>query len=111
MFYCEDDIIPAINAAEKIFGKQSQYDLERYEDMPVYYNALLVTREFGKLWSGDLKISWDGLQESLNLLSTTINQRVFFIYGDTDDERMQAGFNINGCTMYSTNDLRETDSL
>jgi len=78
MFYTAEDVQPAVNAAVKMFGPQGRMETGKN----VLYNAYIFTREFGKLWYGD--ISKDGIGEKLKMLSATINMNVSLV-----DEQFQ----------------------
>lgn len=53
MFYTEDDVTPAVNEAVKIFG---EVGLMHY-DTGHMKNQNIVTKEFGKVWYGDVDIN------------------------------------------------------
>lgn len=71
MFWTYEDIQPAVESARKLFGPENQY----VSDTP-YKNVSIMTREYGKLWFGDLESTKD-IQERLEMLSVTINQKVY----------------------------------
>ena len=73
MFYTAEDVQPAVNAAVKMFGPQGRMDTGKN----VFYNASVFTKEYGKLWYGD--ISKDGVGEKLKMLSATINMNVSLV--------------------------------
>jgi len=73
MFWQAEDIQPAVNAAVKMFGPQGRMDTGKN----VFYNVSVFTKEYGKLWYGD--ISKDGIGEKLKMLSTTINMNVSLV--------------------------------
>lgn len=73
MFYTEEDVQPAVDAAVKIFGKQGSMDTGKN----ILYNISIFTREFGKIWYGD--VSTFDLKEKLKELSTIINTEIFVI--------------------------------
>jgi hypothetical protein len=83
MFWQAEDIQPAVNAAVKMFGPQGRMEVGKN----IMYNASIFTKEFGKLWYGD--ISRDGLSGNLAKLSAAINMTVYVI----DDN-----FNIHNIT-------------
>lgn len=74
MFWSEEDIQPVINLAEKLFGSG---DTIQYYNRNAIPNISLMTREFGKLWVGDLEIN-ETTKENMEKLSATINQRIYF---------------------------------
>ena len=73
MFWQAEDVQPAVNAAVKMFGRQGRMDTGKN----VFYNVSVFTREYGKLWYGD--ISKDGVGEKLKMLSATINMNVSLV--------------------------------
>jgi hypothetical protein len=77
MFWQEEDVQPAVNAANSIFGEPNQYF---YGDN-VFKNVTIMTREYGKIWFGDVQLDETlegGFRDSLRSLSKRINQRVCF---------------------------------
>jgi len=88
MFYTQEDIQPAVDLAVKIFGPPEQY--HTWRGGQVMMNVALMTRKYGKIWSGDLSLDKDTgkasteLQRKLDLLSDSINQTVFLTDGDFD---------------------------
>lgn len=73
MFYTAEDIQPAVNAAVKIFGSQGHMDAGKN----VLYNVSVFTKEYGKLWYGD--ISKDGLEEKLRMLRASVNMNISLV--------------------------------
>jgi len=73
MFYTAEDVQPAVNVAVKMFGPQGRMETGKN----ALYNVHIFTREFGKLWYGD--ISKDGIGEKLKTLSATINMNVSLV--------------------------------
>lgn len=73
MFYSEEDIQPAVTAAEKVFGVQGSMDYGKN----VLYNVNIFTREFGKVWYGD--VSAFDVSDKLKELSAMINTPVSLV--------------------------------
>ena len=73
MFWQAEDVQPAVNAAVKMFGRQGRMDTGKN----VFYNVSVFTREYGKLWYGD--IGKDGIEEKLKMLSASINMNVSLV--------------------------------
>jgi hypothetical protein len=73
MFWQAEDVQPAVNAAVKMFGPQGRMSTGKN----VFYNVAVFTREYGKLWYGD--ISKDGISEKLKMLSASINMNVSLV--------------------------------
>ena len=97
MFYESEDIIPAILLTQKIFGKNNNWIYDRNKKF--LKNVAIATREYGKLWYGDLELTED-LQRNLNLLSDSLNQRVYIING----------FNFYSYIKKSNNQLKKVES-
>ena len=66
MFWTDKDIQPSVDLAEKIFGKSEPS------------NEFLFTREFGKLWQGNLDLNKE-CKNKIEMLAATINKRVYLI--------------------------------
>ncbi len=71
MFWRGEDVQPAIESAEKLFGPSNQY----LHNTP-YKNVSIMSREFGKLWFGDVELT-DKFKEKMEMLSVTINQKLY----------------------------------
>lgn len=82
MFYTHEDIQPAVELAQRVLGKQNTY-------LPTANNSLhgisVATREYGKLWHGDLYYG-DKLFHQLESLSATLNQVVYLIHSFSFDD-------------------------
>jgi hypothetical protein len=78
MFWQAEDVQPAVNIAAKMFGQQGRMEVGRN----VIYNVSIFTREFGKLWYGD--INTNGLAERLKTLSAAINMTVYVVDDNFD---------------------------
>lgn len=78
MFWQSEDVQPAVNVAVKMFGPQGNMETGKN----VVYNVSIFTREFGKLWYGDLIT--DGLADKLRMLSAAINMTVYVIDDNFD---------------------------
>jgi len=99
MFWTEEDVQPAVDLAVKLFGPNNQY----HYDKNTHKNIHIMTREFGKIWFGDLKIT-DEVRNNLENLSVTINQTIYLL---TDHENLDQA-------LYKTSsklrELLETDN-
>ena len=71
MFWTDEDIKPAVDSAEQLFGPQNQY----IKDTP-YKNMSIISREFGKIWYGDVDFD-ENFKEKMEMLSVTINQKLY----------------------------------
>jgi hypothetical protein len=73
MFYENDDIQPAVNVATEMFGNVGKM----LHGKNVLYNVTLATREFGKIWYGDMDTIAMSPQSQCAVLSQRINQTVY----------------------------------
>lgn len=73
MFYSAEDVLPAVQMAEKVFGPVGHIT----KGKNVLYNVSVASREFGKLWYGDIEAS--DVVSLLNALSNSIRQKVFIL--------------------------------
>lgn len=70
MFYSEEDLTPAVNAAVETFGPMSNI----IESKQSRRNITIASKEFGKLWFGDTDVD---IEQGCKLLSKRINQVVY----------------------------------
>ncbi len=73
MFYTQEDIEPAVRAAEQLFGKQAQYVVNDSKEF-VYIG--LETPKFGMIWYGDYSGTFAKVSSLADKLSSTIGQKV-----------------------------------
>tara|TARA_S200002703_G_scaffold91915_1_gene79449 strand:- start:3254 stop:3559 length:306 start_codon:yes stop_codon:yes gene_type:complete len=73
MFWTDEDIQPAIDLAVKLFGSNNRYE---HDNRNAHRNVSIMTKEYGKIWFGDLELN-DEARENMEKLSVTINQRVY----------------------------------
>lgn len=88
MFYSAEDVQPAVDLAVKVCGTMGNVTINKN----ALHNVSVATREFGKLWYGDLEKS--DVVSILNTISAAINQKVYVL-----DEQ----FNFNSPILTSTN--------
>jgi len=93
MFWRNEDVQPAVDLAVKLFGPNNYME---HHNRNAYRNMSIMTREFGKLWFGDMELN-EQTKENMEKLSVTINQRVYF----TRD------FNVDNALYVTTSKLRE----
>lgn len=72
MFYTEEDIQPAVDAAIEVFGITGNM----IHDNNAIIDVVVWTPEFGKLWYGDVPGPLDNLKEKCNILSQKIGKPV-----------------------------------
>ena len=68
MFYTAEDVQPAVQVAVELFGPVGNM----MEGKNVTKNVLIGTREFGKIWYGDI----DGDLDFVNSLCLVLSQRI-----------------------------------
>jgi hypothetical protein len=73
MFYNEDDIHPVVAVANEMFGKSGRM----LEGKNVLRNVTLATREFGKIWYGDIDMLAMNPDVQFKNLSQRISQIVY----------------------------------
>jgi hypothetical protein len=73
MFWTDEDIQPAVSAAEQIFGKQAQYHTAPYVHVAV------ETPKYGKIWYGDISGTFQTVQEMGSKLATKLNETISVI--------------------------------
>ena len=66
MFWQAEDVQPAVKAVAEVFGKVGVMETGKN----VLYNVSIFSRQYGKLWYGDLVN--DGISEKLTSLSTKL---------------------------------------
>lgn len=71
MFYTEEDVTPAVTAAIELFGPVGAIS----NDKNVVKNVSIATREFGKLWYGDVDKAT--VKEKCLSLGARINQKIY----------------------------------
>ena len=73
MFYTEEDVVSAVQTAIELFGPVgNMLESGRF----VSQNVIIGSREFGKLWYGDVEGTLDYVNELCEILSKRINQQV-----------------------------------
>lgn len=68
MFYTEEDVAPAVQVATELFGPVGNMIYGKN----VTKNVLIGTREFGKIWYGDV----EGDVEFITGLCSVLSQRI-----------------------------------
>ena len=74
MFYVDEDVVSAVKEATRIFGTVGNIDINSDKK---YMNVSICTRQFGKIWYGD--ISKQSIPELLNTLSKSIQQKAYIL--------------------------------
>ena len=76
MFYTDEDVTPAVQTATELFGPVGNL---LNEGRFITRNVIVGTREFGKLWYGDVEGTVDYVNELCEILSKRINQQVMIV--------------------------------
>ena len=76
MFYTEEDVTPAVQIATELFGPVGNM---LPDSRFVSRNVIIGTREFGKLWYGDVEGTIDYVNELCEILAKRINQQVSIV--------------------------------
>jgi hypothetical protein len=66
MFWQAEDVEPVVKAVTEVFGTVGNMEMGKN----VLYNASIFSRQYGKLWYGDL--TNDGISEKLAALSNKL---------------------------------------
>jgi hypothetical protein len=91
MFYTQEDVQPAVDAAVRIFGRNGSYVFNGNVK-----NVVIATREFGKIWNGDVDVSI--LEDKCSQLARQIGNTVYLFegfYTDNLDFTQAHQFNSN----------------
>ena len=76
MFYTEEDVQPVVQVATELFGPVgNMLESNRF----VSQNVIIGTREFGKLWYGDVAGTTDFVNELCEIMSKRISQQVMVV--------------------------------
>ena len=76
MFYTEEDVEPVVKVATELFGPVGNMLMT---GKFVTQNVIVGTREFGKIWYGDVAGTPDYVNELCEILSKRINQQVLVV--------------------------------
>jgi len=92
MFYVEEDIAPAVDMAQNLFGTVGNMSNESN----TMKNISVATREFGKLWYGDIdgKFSTTMIVEKLGSLSKSLQQKVYILDDSFDFDKPVLSINF-----------------
>lgn len=75
MFYTAEDVQPVVQVATELFGPAGTM----MEGKNVTKNVLIGTREFGKIWYGDVDGDVDFINGLCGVLSQRIGQTVMVV--------------------------------
>lgn len=91
MFYTEEDVQPAVDIAAELFGHPGRL----IDGHKVMRNTSIATRQFGKLWYGDIDTTSTDLEATCIALSQRIGQDVYVFSEDSN-------FNYNANNRYTS---------
>jgi hypothetical protein len=77
MFYSEDEVQPAVTHATMLFGRVGTID-----PVAEHKNVCIATKQFGKLWYGD--VTAQDLAINVPLLQASLGQEIFVLYNNND---------------------------
>lgn len=97
MFYTEEDIQPAIELVISLFGNSNKYE---HDNRNAYKNVSIMTRNFGKLWFGDLELT-DSTKGNMENLSVTLNQKIYLV----------RDYDFDNALYVTTSKLREVNNF
>lgn len=80
MFYVAEDVIPAVKAAEGVFGKSGNMIHNAWK-----MNVSLATKKFGKIWYGDIDMTPAEFDEKCSGLAKTLGSLLFVLENDEYD--------------------------
>ena len=72
MFYTEDDVQPVVNVAVEMFGPNGNM----LDGKNVTKNVIIGTKEFGKIWYGDVDGNVEYIADLCGVMSARINMVV-----------------------------------
>lgn len=76
MFFQEEDIQPVVQVATELFGPVgNMLPSGRF----ITQNVIIGTREFGKVWYGDIEGTTDYITEMCEVMTKRIGQKVFIV--------------------------------
>lgn len=82
MFYVEEDVLPAVKSATELFGPAGSFA----EGKNVIRNVSLATRQFGKIWYGDVDATSSEIANKCKELAQRINQTVYMFNSGNEFE-------------------------
>jgi hypothetical protein len=93
MFYDEIDVQPAVDVATEMFGTVGNMSYGKN----VLYNVTIATKEFGKIWYGDI----DTIEMNPNVVAAALSQRIkqtvyMFVNQNTFDFNQVQKFSVLG---------------
>jgi hypothetical protein len=72
MFYTEEDVQPAVDMATELFGTVGNMSAEK----SVLKNMIIFSKQYGKLWYGDIEDHMDNINTKCNQIAQKLNINV-----------------------------------
>ena len=82
MFYVEEDVLPAVKTATELFGQVGNFA----EGKNVARNVSIATRQFGKIWYGDVDATAAEIATKCKDIAQRINQTVYMFNSGNEFE-------------------------
>jgi hypothetical protein len=74
MFYSEEDVQPAVTLAVELFGTQGNM-----LHTATWKNLTVITKQFGKIWYGDINFSPAEVTKKCQQLAQKLGQKVYIL--------------------------------
>lgn len=75
MFYTEEDVQPVVQVAVEMFGPNGNM----LDGKNVTKNVIIGTKEFGKIWYGDVDGNAEFISNLCGVMSTRVNMTVISV--------------------------------
>jgi hypothetical protein len=72
MFYTEDDVQPVVDMTTDLFGTVGNMSTEKN----VFKNLVIFSKQYGKLWYGDIEDQMDSIHTKCNQIAQKFNINV-----------------------------------
>ena len=78
MFWTDEDVTPAVQSATELFGPVGSI----LEGKNVSRNVTIATKEFGKIWYGDIEGNDEYIKNLCGVLSQKVGQTAYILTED-----------------------------
>jgi hypothetical protein len=89
MFYAEEDVQPAVSMAVTLFGPQGNV-----LHTATWKNFCVMTKQFGKIWYGDVNLTPTEVTTKCQQLAQKIGQKVY-ILPDADYTQLKSALEFS----------------